>query len=77
MDSQITTMSTKGQLVIPAEMRALLGLQPGDRIALTLEDSRIILQPVNDKFVDQLRGMFSGKPSMADELQQERRQDKW
>lgn len=77
MELQITTMSTKGQLVIPAEMRALLGLQPGDRIALTLEDSRIILQPVNDKFVDQLRGMFAGKPSMADELQQERRQDKW
>ncbi len=28
------SMSSKGQLVIPARLRQLLGLQPGDRLAL-------------------------------------------
>ncbi|QPN59106.1 AbrB/MazE/SpoVT family DNA-binding domain-containing protein [Synechococcus sp. CBW1002] len=30
-------LSSKGQLVIPARLRLLLGLQPGDRLALSLE----------------------------------------
>jgi AbrB family looped-hinge helix DNA binding protein len=29
-------LSSKGQLVIPARLRQLLGLQPGDRLALRL-----------------------------------------
>jgi|APGre2960657444_1045066.scaffolds.fasta_scaffold498100_1 AbrB family looped-hinge helix DNA binding protein len=31
------TLSSKGQLVIPARLRQLLRLQPGDRLALSLE----------------------------------------
>ncbi len=31
------TLSSKGQLVIPARLRQLLGLQPGDRLVLSLE----------------------------------------
>ncbi len=77
MNTQITTVSTKGQLVIPAEMRALLGIHPGSRIALTLEQERIVLQPVTDQLVDDTAGMLRGGPSLADELQQERRKEKW
>ncbi len=77
MNTQITTVSTKGQLVIPAEMRTLLGIHPGSRIALTLEQERIVLQPVTDQLVDDTAGMLRGGPSLADELQQERRKEKW
>ena len=77
MTNQITKVSTKGQLVIPAEMRASLGLKPGTRVAVRLEGSRIVLEPVSEKLVDKLHGIFKGGPSMADELQKERRSDKW
>jgi AbrB family looped-hinge helix DNA binding protein len=73
MELQTATVSSKGQLVIPAEMRNSLGILPGTRVVLTLEGNRIILQPVNKSLVDQLRGMFAGGPSMADELQRDRR----
>jgi AbrB family looped-hinge helix DNA binding protein len=33
----LLTLSSKGQLVIPARLRQLLGLQPGHRLALSLE----------------------------------------
>jgi AbrB family looped-hinge helix DNA binding protein len=69
------TVSTKGQLVIPADVRAELGIQPGSRIALTVEDTRIILQPVNQRLVERLRGRFAGGPSLADDLQRQRRED--
>ena len=77
MESIITTVSTKGQLVIPAAMRDAIDLFPGSKVALTLEEGVIILRPVSDRLVDETCGMFAGGPSMADELQRERRAEKW
>jgi AbrB family looped-hinge helix DNA binding protein len=73
----IMTVSTKGQLVIPSQMRDALGIEPGDRVALTLEDGAILLRPVSERLVDETCGMFAGKISMADELQKERRAARW
>ncbi len=41
----LLTLSSKGQLVIPARLRQLLGLQPGDRLALNLEADGLHLKP--------------------------------
>jgi AbrB family looped-hinge helix DNA binding protein len=41
----LLTLSSKGQLVIPARLRHLLGLQPGDRLALSLEADGLRLIP--------------------------------
>jgi AbrB family looped-hinge helix DNA binding protein len=41
----LLTLSSKGQLVIPARLRQLLGLQPGDRLALSLEADGLLLVP--------------------------------
>jgi AbrB family looped-hinge helix DNA binding protein len=75
--TQITTVSTKGQFVIPAEMRESLGIAPGTRIAVTLQESRIILEPVSEKLVDETCGMLAGGPSLSKLLKKERAKDKW
>ena len=78
MNRQITTVSTKGQFVIPSEMRTALRIKPGTRISVTQDGLRIILEPVSDELVDQTRGLFSGKPSLSQELKRERRRkDNW
>jgi AbrB family looped-hinge helix DNA binding protein len=81
MIRQITTVSTKGQFVIPSEMRASLGIQPGTRISVTQDGSRIVLEPVSEELVDKTRGLFAGGPSLADDLKRERRRrkekDRW
>ena len=59
METLITTVSTKGQLVIPAGMREMLGIVPGVRVALTLEDGVIVLRPVSERLVDETCGMCS------------------
>jgi AbrB family looped-hinge helix DNA binding protein len=75
---QITSVSTKGQFVIPAEMRISLGIRPGTRIAVTQDGSRIVLEPVSEELVDKTRGIFRGKPSLSSELKRQRqRKDKW
>ena len=41
----LLTLSSKGQLVIPARLRQLLGLRAGDRLALNLEPDGLHLAP--------------------------------
>jgi AbrB family looped-hinge helix DNA binding protein len=41
----LLTLSSKGQLVIPARLRQLLGLRAGDRLALSLESDGLHLVP--------------------------------
>lgn len=41
----LLTLSSKGQLVIPARLRQLLGLNPGDRLELSLEADGLRLRP--------------------------------
>lgn len=40
-----TTLSSKGQVVIPLDIRRRLGLSAGTVISVELQDGRIILQP--------------------------------
>jgi len=75
--TQITTVSTKGQFVIPAEMREQLGIGPGTRIAVTLQGTHIVLEPVSEKLVDETRGILAGGPSLSRLLKEERDKDKW
>ncbi len=51
-------LSTKGQLVIPKEIRDYLGVAPGDRIDFVVEeDGRVSLRPALVDFRD-LRGLL-------------------
>lgn len=77
MHTQITTVSTKGQFVIPSDMRQSLGIEPGTRIAVTLQGSRIILEPVSPDLVRQTRGMLAGSLPSSKALKEFRKKDKW
>jgi AbrB family looped-hinge helix DNA binding protein len=78
MNRQITSVSTKGQFVIPSEMRQALGIKPGTRIAVTQEKSRIILEPVNADLVKKTMGMLKGKGHLVEKLRRSlRREDRW
>jgi len=76
MNIQITTVSTKGQFVIPAEMRSALGIKPGTRICVTQDGSKIVLEPVSEDLVDRTRGMLAGGPSLSKALLRQRRREK-
>lgn len=73
MQPIFANVSSKGQLVIPSGMRAELGIKAGTRVALRVEGSRIIVQPITTRLVDELCGITAGGPSMTEELLAERR----
>jgi len=52
-----TKISSKGQVVIPKDIRTRLGLKPGDRVRFdVLEGKRVVMQPAvkppSDVFVE-------------------------
>ena len=72
MDAMLT-LSSKGQLVIPARLRQLLGLQSGDRLALSLEADGLRLVPLNREKNRTARALigcagYQGPPMSLEEM---------
>jgi AbrB family looped-hinge helix DNA binding protein len=72
-----TTATTKGQIVIPAEMRKKLMIREGTRIQVELDEehNRIILTPVTREYIHSLRGSLKGKGALKI-LEAERRKER-
>lgn len=51
-----TTLSQKGQIVLPKEIRESLGLKPTDRFEVDIKDEKVILSPISK--TDEVFGMF-------------------
>jgi AbrB family looped-hinge helix DNA binding protein len=70
----IGTISSKGQLVIPAEMRKKYRLKAGSRVAVVDQGGEIRVMPNPYEAVLALRGKYAHLP-LEDDLIEERR--KW
>jgi len=77
LEPVIATVSTKGQLVIPAAIREELGIEPGTRVAIHREGGRVILDPqslqAQLRRIKAMRGYTAGGPSGTDILLEDRR----
>lgn len=62
---------SKGQVVIPAEVRRQVGLQPGQRVAVTADGDTIIIKPIPKDLVGALYGCLRDGPSLTEILSQE------
>jgi len=78
-----TVVSSKGQVVIPAELRQQLGLEKGTRATWSEERGRLVLTPMTERRLDEIMGFLKpapGEPSMVDEIfverERERRREK-
>ena len=69
----IVKASSKGQIVIPAQLRRKYQIDRGSKINVLDGDGEIILRPVLQDAVQQARGMFRGGVSSLQELMKERR----
>jgi len=69
-------LTSKGQLVIPAELRRKHKIKAGTRVHF-LEDQlgRIVLQPVTDEYIERLRGCLADKADLFSEWMKERREE--
>ena len=70
-----TQLTSKGQVVIPAELRAEMKLQAGTRIAVWREGTSIVLQPITREFIRSMAGCTKGL-RLGEERERMHRDDK-
>jgi AbrB family looped-hinge helix DNA binding protein len=59
------TVGTKGQVVIPAEIRREIGLEPGQRVEVRVEEGRVVLRPIPRDLITALSGCLKDGPSLT------------
>jgi AbrB family looped-hinge helix DNA binding protein len=63
-------ISSKGQVVIPVELREQFGIDKGTHATWTEEKGRLILTPITARRIREIRGFLKprpGEPSMFEE----------
>ena len=79
MASYRTVISSKGQVVIPAELREQFGLEKGTRATWTEDNGRLVLTPITALRIREIRGFLKpkpGQPSMFEEHLAERERER-
>ena len=74
-----TVVSSKGQVVIPAELRQRLGLEKGTPATWSEEGGRLVLTPMTERQLDEIMGFLKparGEPSMFEESFAERERER-
>ncbi len=68
------TFTSKGQLVVPAELRRKHGIKAGTKVKF-LEDQfgRIVLQPISEEYIDRVMGCLRGGHDLLAEWMHEHR----
>jgi AbrB family looped-hinge helix DNA binding protein len=73
----ITTVSTKGQIVIPAWIRKHLGLKPKSKLMVKLSEDRqrVVVEPLPDDPIESACGFLMGEFSLTQSLIENRQQE--
>jgi len=74
--AEMVTVTSKGQLVIPAKLRKKFGIRKGTRVSVREEGTRLILQPITREYIHSLRGILKGDGSAMKFLLEERKRDR-
>jgi AbrB family looped-hinge helix DNA binding protein len=70
------TVSEKGWIVIPAELRKKYDLRPGTEVSVVDYGGVLALVPVMAKPIRQAAGMLKGRTSLTGALMAERRSER-
>ena len=69
------TVSAKGWVVIPKEIREKLGLKKGSKVHFIDLGGQVALIPAVEDPISALRGILAGGPSMTEELLREHQEE--
>ena len=76
MSGRSATFTSKGQLVVPAELRRKHGISAGTKVKF-IEDQfgRIVLQPITEDYIDRVMGCLAEGPDLLAQWQEAHRRE--
>ena len=57
----VATITYKGQITIPKDVREALGIQTGDRVFFIVEGDKAMMFPIRARGLQRLRGVGKGR----------------
>jgi AbrB family looped-hinge helix DNA binding protein len=76
MRTEVSTVTTKGQLVIPSKLRRKYSIKEGTQVAFLEQENRLVLQPLTPEFIRSLRGCLGKDSSALKSLLEDRKRDR-
>ncbi len=71
----VSQISSKGQILIPRQLRRKLGFKAGGKVQLYEEGGRLVIAPAADDPIAAATGFLTGKFSLTDDLRREHREE--
>jgi AbrB family looped-hinge helix DNA binding protein len=73
MKEEVVTISAKGQVVLPSDIRKELSLEKGTKMVLVVREGMVIMKPI--KRLSELRGILSEIEKPAKEIVKDLREE--
>jgi AbrB family looped-hinge helix DNA binding protein len=74
METSVVTV--KGQVVIPAKIRRKFGIKNGTKVAFIEEGGKVLIQPLDKNYFENLAGMLNEKGKMLQSLMDDKRKER-
>ena len=71
-----STVTKKGQIVIPAPLRRKLGFDEGTKVVIVETDGGVEVRPLDESYFEQFAGLLSGEGRATQALFDERQKEK-
>ncbi|MDF0643463.1 MAG: AbrB/MazE/SpoVT family DNA-binding domain-containing protein [Nitrospira sp.] len=71
----VSQISSKGQILIPRQLRRKLGFKAGGKVQLIEEGGRLVITPAADDPIATATGFLTGTFSLTDDLRREHREE--
>ena len=73
---EVSVVTTKGQVVIPAKLRRKYGIKTGTKIQFAEQNGEIIMLPLTEETIDQNIGFLGTKGKLLKILLQEKKAER-
>jgi AbrB family looped-hinge helix DNA binding protein len=71
----ISTVTVKGQIVVPARIRRKLNIKKGTRVVIIEQEDGFVVKLLDRKYFDHFAGILPGEGKATKELLEERRKE--
>jgi len=71
-----TTVSTKGRIVIPSQIRQRLKIKRGTKLCIAEKGDQIVFQPLTEEYFEKMAGILSTKGKLSKALLEERKKER-
>ena len=74
MEASVVTI--KGQVVIPVKIRRKYGIKNGIKVAFIEQEGKIIMQPLDKNYFNNLAGILGEKGKMLKSLMEDKKKER-